>query len=208
MPPIPWHILGSASPIFGMLKYCSSSHIVNRLLPHFILSWIHYSIKKRAFLKIYNVILPQFSPCQHPISSASHLPEYITKIFHYKRSCHSEMNTNGAVFDLIRVEWSFDLSPRFNNGLPIMCQFRFLPCFPASLPHLPHISQVSTLFFLVCLFVFSDDKFSRIPAWRMISDLLVLIYLLAYARAAAPGICIRKQKLLPLHLQCHTCTYL
>ena len=119
--------------------------------------------KKRALPKIYNVILPQFSPCQHPISSASHLPEYITKIFHCKRSCHSEMNTNGAVFDLIRVEWSFDLSPRFNNGLPIMCQFRFLPCFPASMPHLPHISQASALLFLLCLFSWVISVVESLP---------------------------------------------
>jgi hypothetical protein len=34
----------------------------------------------------------------------------------------------------------------------------------------------------------------------MILDLLVLIYLLANATGAAPGFCIRKQKLLPLRL--------
>ena len=191
-----------------MLKYCSSSHIISHLLPHFILSWIHYSIKKkRALPKIYNVILPQFSPCQHPISSASHLPEYITKIFHYKRSCHSEMNTNGAIFDLIRVEWSFDLCPRFNNGFTYHVSIP-LPSLLLSkhAPPPPYFIGFRVTVFGV--FVFLGDKCSRIPAWRMISGLLVLIYLLAYARAAAPGICIRKQKLLPLHLPCHTCTYI
>lgn len=42
----------------------------------------------------------------------------------------------------------------------------------------------------------------------MILDLLGLIYLRANAAAAVPGICIGKQKLLPLHLWCHTCTYI
>lgn len=107
------------------------NHIISCLLPHFILFWIHYSILK-TLPKIYNVILPQFSPCQHSASSASHLLEHITKILHYKRSGHSAMNTNSTLFDLIRLEWSFDLSPRFNNRWPIMCQLCFLPCFPAS----------------------------------------------------------------------------
>lgn len=153
--PVSWLILGSVSAIFGTLKYCSPSHVMPcRRQSHFILSWIHYSIKK-SLPKIYNVILPQFSPCQHSASEAPCPPEYITKIFHRKPSCLSETNTNNTLFDLIRLERNFDLSSMFNNGWPIVCRFCFPTFFPANTPYSPRFHRLPH-YSLSCVCLFSQ----------------------------------------------------
>ena len=129
--------------LLGSLKFCPNIHIIgNRLphLPHFVLFWIYITIWRAA--KIYNVIAPRCSPCRHPTSSWSRCPEYITKIFHYKLSCLSEMNTNSTLFDLITLGWSSVLSPKLNHGWAVKNTV-FLSCFLQVIPAYPHSFSVS-----------------------------------------------------------------
>ena len=143
-----------------MLKYCSSSHIINCLLPHFILSWIHYSIKKpclRSILQYYHNLVPaHIQHPQHPVSQ-NVLQRYFTLSFVVTwewiqiAPCLIQSGCNGALIclpGLIRGDLACVTSPSFPGSqqhTPPRPQISQISSFRGGLVFSPVISLVESL---------------------------------------------------------------